>query len=240
MTLKNKAIQTALDGDWQNAISLNKSLIHENPQDIDALNRLGLAYTITGRLKEAKSAYQRVIKIDSLNSIALRNLKKLKENGFSSDSIHSTNTQIKNGFLEEPGKTKVVELVNIAQPKIIELLRTGQSVELSIRRLKIFVSEGKQYIGVLPDDIARRLIKFIRGGCVYDAYIKSSNPHKVTVFMKEVKKSTRFKDNPSFTTLSESQLAFDKNGKIKSHAQEQRARELEEDDDKQNAYADSE
>src|SRR3990172_6518357 len=203
MTLKNQAIQTALEGNWQNAIAINKSLIQEDPNDIDALNRLALAYTITGKLKEAKSSYQKVLNLDPLNPIALRNLKRLKDKViFLSNG--SSNSNINNKFLEESGKTKVVELINIAQPKIIETLRMGQSLELSIKRLKIFALEGRQYIGVLPDDIARRLIKFINSGCLYEAYVKSSNPHKVTVFIKETKKTAKFKDQPSFTTLSES------------------------------------
>lgn len=233
MTLKHQAIQTALEGNWQTAISINKTLIGQDPNDIDALNRLALAYTITGKIKEAKSNYQKVLNIDSLNPIALRNLKKLKEKGQILGNGNS-NTQINNKFLEEPGKTKVVELVNIAQPKIIESLRTGQSVELSIKRLKIFVSEGKQYIGVLPDDIARRLIKFISKGCVYEGYLKSSNPHKVTVFIKEIKKTPKFKDQPSFTSLSESPLAIDKNGKFKARIEEQKLKSEEKDEEEEN------
>ena len=231
MTLKNQAIQTALEGNWQNAIAINKTLIQEDPSDIDALNRLALAYAITGKLKEAKSTYQKVLNLDSLNPIALRNLKRLKDKGATLGS--TSNGQINNKFLEEPGKTKVVELVNIAQIKIIEALRTGQSVELSIKRLKIFVLEGKQYIGVLPDDIARRLIKFIKAGSQYEAYIKSSNPHKVTVFIKETKKAGRLKDQPSFTSMSETPFAIDKNGKIKAQVESQRAKtkDLEEDEE---------
>ena len=216
MTLKNQAIQTALEGNWQNAIAINKTLITEDPQDIDALNRLALAYFITGKIKEAKSSYQKVLDIDPLNPIALRNLTRLKDKDLNLGSNGNTNTYINNKFLEEPGKTKVVELVNIAQPKIVESLRTGQNLELSIKRLKIFALENKQYIGVLPDDIARRLIKFIKSGCEYESYVKSANQHRVTVFIKETKKSLRYKEQPSFTSISDSPLSLDKNGKLKS------------------------
>ena len=228
MTLKNQAIQEALEGNWQEAISLNRTLIKEDAQDIDALNRLALAYTITGKTKEAKSTYQKVLKIDPLNSIALRNLKRIKENGITSVSQQNPNNHINNKFLEQPGKTKVVELVNIAQPKITESLRTGQSLELSVKRLKIFVSEGRQYIGVLPDDIARRLIKFMKGGCIYESYVKSASPHKVAVFIQEVKKTGRFKDQPSFTSISDSPLALDKNGKIRAQVEGQKQKAKEE------------
>jgi len=221
MTLTNQAIQTALEGNWNEAINLNKDLIKENPQDIDALNRLALAYTIVGKLKEAKTAYQKVVDIDPLNSIALRNLKKLKEK-----NIKETNPseyRINNNFLEEPGKTKVIELINTAQPKIIEGLRTGKSLTLTVKRLKIFVEDGDQYVGVLPDDIAKRLIKFINGGCTYDAFVKSASTHKVSIFIKEIKKSSRFKENPSFLSNSESSLTVSKEAR--------KLNEKEEDDD---------
>lgn len=208
MSLKKQAIQTALRGDWQNAISLNKDLIKENPEDIDALNRLALAYAITGKINLAKTTYLKVVKIDPLNSIALRNLRKIKEKTLKGNS--NSNYYINNKFLEEPGKTKVIELVNIAQPKIIEQLRTGQSLNLSIKRLKIFILEDKQYIGVLPDDIGKRLIKFIKGGCQYEAYTKSTSAHKVTIFIKELKKSSRYRNQPSFIPNSESSLVLDK------------------------------
>lgn len=230
MTLKNQAIQTALEGNWQEAIVINKSLIKEDPVDVDALNRLALAYTITGKQKEAKSIYQKVLDIDPLNPIAIRNLKKLKDKSLDLTKTNLTGC-INNKFLEEPGKTKVVELVNIAQPTIVESLRTGQSLELNIKRLKIFALEGTQYIGVLPDDIARRLIKFIKNGCKYEAYVKSSNQHKVTIFIKEIKKTSRYKDQPSFTSITDSPLALDKGGKIKAHMENQKLKEIENEDE---------
>lgn len=216
MSLKTQAIQTALQGDWNTAIQLNKSLIKEDPLDIDAFNRLALAYTITGKIKEAKSTYQKVVNLDPLNSIALRNLKKLKDKNIKSNP--NSSYQINNSFLEEPGKTKVIELINIAQPRVIEELRTGQSLLLSVKRLKIFVSDQKQYVGVLPDDIAKRLIKFIKAGGIYEAYLKSTNPHKAHVFIKEIKKPTRFKDQPSFLSNSESSLVVNKSVR-KAHAE---------------------
>ena len=61
--LKDKAIQAMLLGDWKNAASLNKTLIKENPKDIDALNRLAYAFTILGKIQNAKSTYKKVLKI---------------------------------------------------------------------------------------------------------------------------------------------------------------------------------
>ncbi|OGH02583.1 MAG: hypothetical protein A2798_03010 [Candidatus Levybacteria bacterium RIFCSPHIGHO2_01_FULL_37_17] len=217
MSLKNQAIQTALNGDWQNAIALNKDLIKENPSDTDALNRLALAYLIVGKTKDAKSMYQKVIKLDPLNPIAQRSLNKLKDK----KTVNATSSyKINNQFLEQPGKTKVVELVNIAQPQIIERLRTGQVLELSVKRFKLFVLDGKQYIGVLPDDIGKRLIKFIKANGLYEAYVKSQSPHKIAIFIKEVKKGARYKEQPSFTSTVETALFSAKQRSVRPKEEE--------------------
>jgi len=210
--LKDKAIQAMLLGEWQDATSLNKALLHENPNDIDALNRLAYALTILGRIKDAKSTYRKVLKLDILNQIAIRNIKKLTDLGprqiaKSASSIKYVN----NIFLEETGKTKIISLVNTAQPKTIALLTTGQPVVTAIKRSKIFIQDqNKQYLGVLPDDIGRRLIKLIKGGNAYTACIKSASQHNVSVFIKETKRASRYRNQPSFLQAPDQDLALSK------------------------------
>ncbi|HSX39988.1 MAG TPA: hypothetical protein VLF68_00035 [Candidatus Saccharimonadales bacterium] len=207
---KSQAIQTALDGDWKNAVHLNKQLVEDDPKDTEALNRLAFAFTILGKVKEAKLTYQKVLKLDSLNPIALRNLKRL-----AGSSTNHRNTSVptlsSNMFLEETGKTKVVELINVAQPKIIGNLQTGESLEILVKRSKIFLLQGKQFIGMLPDDIGRRLLKFISGGNKYEAYIKATSANRVVVFLKEIKRANRYKNQPSFLfSPDKSTLSFER------------------------------
>lgn len=202
--LKDTAIKNALSGDWKNAISTNRSLLDNNPKDSDALNRLALAFMARGEFKHAKETYQKVLEIDALNPIALKNLRRIKEKGSNKNSSITTG-EIANVFLEETGKTKVVELVNTAQPSLIQTLRTGQIINLSIKRSRIFISAGdNRYIGVLPDDIGQRLIKFIKSGNKYEAYIKSTDPHKLTIFIRELKRVKRLQNQPSFINTRES------------------------------------
>ena len=211
----NQAIQATLSGDWENAIELNKLLLKEKPDDVEALNRIGLAYTVTGDSKGARKSYEKVIEIDPLNSIALKNLKRLEtETGNNTGSPMII--QVNNIFIEETGKTKVVELINLAQAEILMSLRTGQSVDMSVKRLKIFIHQGKNYIGVLPDDIGNRLIKFIKGGSTYEAFVKSSSHQNVSIFIRELKKSAKFKDHPSFLHSLEAKLNLNKKPKKKS------------------------
>lgn len=210
----NQAIQTALTGNWEEAIKLNKSLLIDNPNDVEALNRIGLAYTILGKSKSAKNTYQKVLQIDPLNSIAIKNLKKIKSERVKEPS-DSPFMQVNNIFLEETGKTKVVELINLAQAEILLTLRTGQAVDISAKRLKIFITQGKKYIGALPDDIGKRLIKFIKGGNKYEAFVKSSNHQNVTIFIRELHRANKYKDQPSFFHIAEKGLSLKKNGKAK-------------------------
>lgn len=216
--LKTQAIQTALTGDWDNAILLNNSLLEENPHDIDTLNRLAFAYASIGNTKQAKELYQQVLELDTQNPIALRNLKRLGNNNANHGKMPViSTTYVSNLFIEEPGKTKVIELINVADKKVIAPLRSGETVTLSIKRMKIFVlDQNNQYIGMLPDDIGRRLIGFINGGNEYEAYIKSVDNNKVTIFARETKRVSRFKDQPSFIYSDRSKLTLSHHGKSKS------------------------
>jgi tetratricopeptide (TPR) repeat protein len=225
--LKHQAIQTALTGDWTAAITLNKSLLDEDPNDVEALNRMALAYTVLGDFSDAKKTYQKVLEIDPLNSIALKNLKKLKDDNQKKEDLGIV-IQVNNIFLEETGKTKVVDLINLAQSEVLLTLRTGQSLDLSVKRLKVFISQGKKYVGVLPDDIGKRLIKFINGGNKYEAFVKSSSHQGVTIFIRELKKANRFKDQPSFLNTIEKKLHL-KKGKSKQKNHEEDSEDSEED-----------
>lgn len=210
--LKDKAIQAMLLGNWENAASLNKTLISENPNDIDALNRLAYAFTVLGKIKDAKLAYKKVLKIDVLNQIAIRNMKKLSEMGPKQIAKNLSSVKGVNSiFLEETGKTKIISLVNTAQPKIIALLTAGQSVVMTAKRSKIFIqNQNKQYLGVLPDDIGKRLIKLIKAGNTYETCIKSATEHNVCVFIKETKRVSRYRNQPSFPQAADQELGLSK------------------------------
>lgn len=218
---KTLAIQNALRGDWNQAIAINVELLKENSADIETLNRLAFAYAILGNVKDAKKTYQKVLDIDIVNSIALRGIKRLngitpvkktKEKGKQTTAPLQITTfiNVSGIFLEETGKTKVIDLINIADSKTIAKLRTGESVTLSIKRSRIFVQIDKQYIGSLPDDIGRRLIRFMQGGNTYSAHTKAVKSNKIAIFVRETKRAARFKHQPSFISTEATHLIFEK------------------------------
>lgn len=213
-SLKTLAIQHALSNNWKDAQAVNEQLISENPNDIDSLNRLGFAFMKQGRYNKARETYKKVIQLDKTNPIALKNLKRLesvaKEDGKKSDlDILSTSMlSLSDIYIEEAGKTKTVELKNVADKKTLSMVQPGDPVSMVIKRSKIFVQTyNKKYIGMLPDNISMRLITFIKGGNEYVSCIKAADDKSISVFIKETKKSGRFKNQASFLATFTNSLA---------------------------------
>ncbi|HSW97538.1 MAG TPA: tetratricopeptide repeat protein [Candidatus Saccharimonadales bacterium] len=207
-TLKTQAIQTALTGDWQKAININQLILQEEPEDIDTLNRLAFAFLSSGNPKDAKNLYEKVLALDMQNPIATRNLKRLYD--VNSKKIITIN----NLFIEEPGKTKVMDLINIADKKVISHLRSGEKLELKIKRSRIFAYDmDNQFIGMLPDDTCQRLIKFMEAGNEYEAYVRTVDSNKVSIFIREVKRVKKFKNQPSFVSSEKAKLSIPNSSK---------------------------
>lgn len=202
--LKTLAIQYALANNWKAAQQANEELILENPRDIDSLNRLGFACIKQGKYAKARDIYKQVISLDKTNPIALKNLRRLETVSKGTKKIKPENnsnspTIITNIYIEEAGKTKTVELKNVADRKTLSFVEPGDPVSMIVKRSKIFVqTQDKKYIGMLPDNISMRLISFIKGGNEYIACIKAAEEKNISVFVKEIKKSSKFKNQASF------------------------------------------
>ena len=202
MNLSQLAIQKALNNEWQEAISLNIQIINEEPENIDALNRLGQALIKLQKFCEAKEVLYKIISIDPLNPIARRNLDKIQaiiQNGnracIDNQPIHSFS------FIEEPGKSRVISLIRVAENSTLSILQSCLELEIQVRSKSICFYFQKSYIGRLPDDLSRRLIWLIERNNKYKAYIKSVEKNKVRVFMKEIKCSPKNKNHISFISV---------------------------------------
>jgi len=185
--LTAQAIKCALCQNWKEAIRLNLELLRQNEENIEALNRLAYAYLKTGNLPSSKSTYKKVLKINKYNPIAIKNLKWLsnltKHDIHQDPSVSPTPTI----FLEEPGKTKIVILIDPAAARVLcNIASDGQDV----------------YIGALPDDLSHRLTRFINTGNTYEAYIKNVERNNVSVFIREMKRGKKFGHLPSFSVYN--------------------------------------
>lgn len=197
--LAQMAVDAALNANWREAASINEKIITLDKTDIEALNRLAHAYICLGSKEKAKSTYNKVLAIDPYNIIARKNIDKIsKMNGQAGANGH-TNANLNEVFLFEPGKTKIISLLNLAPPSILANLNCGDKLSLIQKKHSVTINgEDGTYLGALPDDLAHRLIGFITGGNKYEAYVKSATPKILTVFIRESERAQKYTNQPSF------------------------------------------
>ncbi|OGD83544.1 hypothetical protein A2572_00350 [Candidatus Collierbacteria bacterium RIFOXYD1_FULL_40_9] len=195
--LNQEAIKAAVANNWDKAKEINEEILQESPDNISALNRLGIALAMLNKKSAAMKSFQKALEIDKNNLIAKNNLKRLRVNKDSTLINPSLQTTV--SFIEEPGKSKVIPLVSPGEPKVFSGLTIGETVNLSPNKYKVkVVSASKHFIGYLPDNIARRLIDLIGGGYKYKVIMKSVNPKNPSIFAQEIHASKKLRGAPSF------------------------------------------
>lgn len=197
------AISAALAQDWNEAIRINLALLKNDKTNISLLNRLGFAYMQSGQLDLAKKTFLKVTKVDAYNQIAAKNLKKL--NAVRQKDLIRPQKQhaAPPSFLEEPGKTKIIECVNVAPIQVLSAISPGDEVEMKAKNHTVEVrSVTNAYLGALPDDIAFRLLKFLSAGNTYQALVKSVNKNSLILFVREIHRAKKFANQPSFTATT--------------------------------------
>jgi tetratricopeptide (TPR) repeat protein len=206
--LHRLAIDAALKSEWNKALEINQQIQSLEPQNTECLNRLAKAYFELGDLVKSKRLYQDVLELDPYNSIAAKNIKKI------SSCKDNHNQKTLNGispilspafFVSEPGITKSVSLIKVAEPQRLLSLSAGMMVNLVVKARGISVADiNKNYLGVLPDDISFHLMRLINGGNKYQAFIQSVKPNALVILIREIYRSKKFKNQASF--LGESKV----------------------------------
>ena len=183
-----EAISLAMQGRWDEAIDTNRSIIEIFPSDINAYNRLGKALTEMGQYSDARDAYSRALKIDSRNSIAMKNLQRLSLLKDTRQAPGEGHTRvIPQIFIEETGKAGVAVLEQLAPGEVLAKLAPGDPVELVTKGQGLLVNnEQGEYVGYIEPKIGMRLAKLIEGGNRYTANIASSADGEVKVIITEV------------------------------------------------------
>lgn len=211
ISLAQKAINLALQGDWTAAVVANRELLKINASDIDALNRLARAYAESGKIGLAKKSSLKALELDPVNPIALKCLEKwkmVKGNTKNSSTIH-TEPLVHENFIEESGKTKLVTLLHPGDSMLLAGCDSGDEVKLDTHPHSISVTTltGK-YIGKLPDDVSARLRNLIKSGNKYQAIIKSINVKDIVLFVKEIEKGPNVTTETSFPTEKIEYVSF--------------------------------
>ena len=205
--LEKYAVDAAISSDWSNAIKYNQQIIKEDKNNADAHLRLGFAFMQDGRIIQARTHYRKTLSLQPGNKTARDSLEKIKI--LESKKIH----KVKNVdldpylFLDIPGKTKTVHVVNCGQKSVLARLSIGQKLALLVKKRRVEVrTQEEEYIGCLPDDISKRLTIFIKAGSVFDAYVKETSLKHASVFLKENKKGKKVAKYISFPLNIQSNL----------------------------------
>lgn len=191
--LQEKAIEAALNFDWELVVDYNLTIITESPNDLQALNRLARGYMELGQKDQTKEIYEKVLKIDKFNPIAIKNLKLLpRKNGASTTTANED-------FIEETGITKTTKLIKLAGKDILGVVYCKQPLQLYPKsHLVSITTPDNAYIGSLPDDLSFKIIKLMQKGYIYTACIKSVTNNEITIFIRETKRGRRGQTMPSF------------------------------------------
>ncbi len=207
--LEQQAVDAAITQHWKDALHLNEKILKLDSKNLAACLRLGFVYMQMKDYKESKKYYQKALRIQPKNHVAQENLERLEVLGEKSSRKSTGEKTILNPnlFLEVPGKTKTVTLVNSGQKKDLAELVIGQKVGLKLKKRKVEArTTAGKYIGSLPDDISKRLIYFIKAKSNYAAYVKESSLNRVVIFIKEELKGKKVFHYTSFPQNSQANM----------------------------------
>ncbi|MDO8638028.1 MAG: tetratricopeptide repeat protein [Candidatus Daviesbacteria bacterium] len=231
--ISQQAITAALSCNWQEAIDLNEQLLDKDPKNIDAHNRLGRAYFELGNLTKSKKSFDIALEIDPYNQIAAKFITRIeifRKKGNKKDHLKALTSKLNTQFssidgdlfIEEPGKTKLVGLLKIAEPHKLSLLSPGMTVNLIQKNRGVSITDyNGEYLGVLPDDLSSHLLRLIKGGNKYQACIKNTKNNALSILIREVFCSAKFKNQPSFLDHLESTPTYASNNIIIQNEEEE-------------------
>ena len=194
-----EAIESALDGRWQEAVSINEEILYYFPENTEALNRLGKAYLEVGVYDEARKSFQKVLDLAPHNNIAKRNLSRLSHLSGAGSTSPSGRRVVPRLFLEEGGKSGITDLRTIASTELLAKVAGGDGVLLDVHNNTLIVkSLGEEVLGYVEPRLGSRLVRLIKQGNKYEAAILSASEDRITVIIRETYRNPRFSGAYSF------------------------------------------
>src|SRR4030043_23861 len=183
-----EAISLAMQSRWQEAVTVNQSIIELLPTDIDAYNRLGRAFMELGEFARAKESYARALGLDPYNSIAQKNLQRLSLLPDSQVKGKEERREVSPDlFIGEMGKAGVINLQNLAPRELLAKMAAGNQVYLKVKGQQLVVENDQgEHLGLVEPPHGFRLARMIEGGNKYTAALVSINNDSARVIIREV------------------------------------------------------
>ena len=198
-----KAISLALNGEWAEAAELNRAILKNSPDDIEAMNRLGKSLMELGKYSEAKAVLARVVELAPYNSIAKKNLGRLDQLKTAPNPAKNTRKSggVPQHFIEESGKSGITVLQKAATGPIVASIGPGEPLTLVVDKNAIVVSAREdEYLGRLEPKLASRLIRLMNGGNRYQAAVIGVKEQGIKIIIRENYRHPSLHDVCSFPT----------------------------------------
>jgi len=204
------AVQLAIQGKWDEAVKLNRFIIESFGADEETQNRLGKALSELGKLKEAKASYEVALKLNPMNTIAKKNAARINALLHQKEGLKVGGIKVDlNLFVEEMGKTVITTVDSPPSADISSKVAAGDVAELRIDGDGIVAETSRGVkLGSLEAKLARRLIKFMRGGNRYQAGLTSVDGNTVKLIVRETYQDPRFAGKPSFPMRRKREVEF--------------------------------
>lgn len=205
--LIDASIAFALNRDWERAAITNRSLLEEQPNDIEAANRLGKALTELGDYAGAIAAYEQALRADPINVIAQKNIQRLQE---SPDRAPAKRPRARkpvpgaaaalrpHALIEESGRSAEFTL---QRPNVRALARvtTGDPAELVLTATGVAVqSTTGTVLGNIEARAGARLRRLVEGGNQYAVVVRHVDRQSITVYIRETYRDPSQADQTSF------------------------------------------
>jgi hypothetical protein len=145
-----------------------------------------------------------------MNSIAKKNAARINALLHQKEGLKVGGTKVDlNLFVEEMGKTVITILDNPANSDICSKVAAGDVAELRIDADGIVAETSRGVkLGLLEPKLARRLIKFMRGGNRYQAGVTSCEGSAVKLIVRETYQDPKFAGKPSFPMRRKRDVEF--------------------------------
>ncbi len=183
------AAELAMQGKWDEAVALNRKIVSDHPDNVDALNRLGKSLLETGLIKDAIDTFRNALNLSPNNPIATKNLHKLTEN-YSTKITRTQNikpTPWPKSANEEYGKVAIVDLVNQTNKGALETIEDGEEIQLAIMdKIVKAISINGSRIGQVEPKLGARISKLIKAGNKYKAFIRKIDGNRVKLLIREI------------------------------------------------------
>lgn len=199
------AVNLAVQSKWDDAVTVNQSVLSVYPNDVDACNRLGKALTELGRYEEARDAYGKALGIEPSNTIAKKNLTRLADMKSLPKTAETVTARVDPRlFIEEAGKTAVMALQPTSVPGVLAKVTAGDQVQLNSDGQHLTVlSLTSDVLGTVEPRMGARLVQLIADGNRYEAAITSLNESQVRIIVRETYQSAAMAGRPSFPSKTD-------------------------------------